>query len=109
MADPIRTYIGRDWQGGHRLTLVKDQARLGQVDVLAGFEWVTYSEGEQFDPQAGISRADQLIQSIVNSAWEAGFRPAGYSDVRNETAALREHRDDLRKIAFHKLGIKKET
>lgn len=105
MNNPIRTYIGHDWQGEHRLILTKDQGR-GQIDVLAGFEWVTYDECAEFDRQAGISHADALIQGIVNKAWEAGFRPAGFADVKNETAAIRAHLDDVRTIAFHKLGIK---
>lgn len=105
MSTPIRTHIARDWQGGHRLILVKDQTR-GHIDVLAGFEWVAYQEGDAFDPQAGIGSADELIQGIVNKAWEAGFRPTGFADVKNETAALRDHLADVRTIAFHKLGIK---
>lgn len=106
MSNPIRTYIVQDWQGGHRLILVQDQSR-GVVEVLAGFEWVTYQEGDQFDSGAGIGRADALIQGIVNKAWDAGFRPAGYADVKNETTAIRAHLDDVRTIAFHKLGIPK--
>ena len=105
MSTPIRAYVVRDWQSSHRLILVQDQAR-GKVDVLAGFEWVTYEEGDQFDPGAGIRKADELIQGIVNAAWDAGFRPAGFADVKNETAAIRVHLDDVRTIAFHKLGIK---
>jgi hypothetical protein len=105
MSDPIRTHIVRDWQGGHRLILIKDQGR-GQVDVLAGFEWITCQEGDMFNPQDGVGNADALIQGIVNKAWDAGFRPAGFADVKNETDAIRAHRDDMRTIAFHKLGIK---
>lgn len=106
MSNPIRTHIVRDWGGSHRLILVKDQGR-GQVDVLAGFEWVTYGEGDMFDLGAGIGRATELIQGIVDKAWEAGFRPAGFADVKNETTAIRAHLDDVRMIAFHKLGISK--
>lgn len=90
--------------GGHRLVLVKNQVR-GKVDVLADFKWTEYAEGDLFDPQAGIGDADQLIQSIVDRAWESSFRPAGFSDVKNETTAIRAHLDDVRTIAFHKLGI----
>jgi hypothetical protein len=105
MAQPIRTHIARDWNGNHRLILIRDQGR--NVEVLAGFEWVIHEEGAMFDPNDGVGGADELIQGIMNKAWEAGFRPAGHADVKNETDALRSHRDDLRTIAFHQLGIPK--
>ena len=42
----------------------------------------------------------------MDKGWEAGFRPRGWADVKNETAALREHLSDLKAIAFHQLKIK---
>lgn len=105
MSDPIRTYITRDWQNSHRLILVQDRAR-GVVGVANDLFWTEYQEGDQFESSAGIGRADQLIQGIVDKAWDAGFRPAGYADVKNETAAISRHLEDFRSIAFHKLGIK---
>lgn len=87
------------------MVLVEDQAR-GEVNVCVGFEWVTRSEGDAFDPQDGIGNAEALIQDIVNKAWDAGFRPAGFADVKNETTAIRAHLDDMRTIVFDKLGIK---
>lgn len=104
MSTPIRTHIVRDWNGGHRLILVQDQGR--EINVCVGFEWVTREEGDMFDSRDGIGKADELIQGIVNKAWEAGFRPVGFADVKNETAAMQRHLDDVRTIAFHKLGIK---
>lgn len=101
---PIRTCIARDWRGGHRLILIEDQAP-GKIGVLAGFEWITCEEGDAFFGHEGIGNADQLIQGIMDKAWDAGFRPAGYADVKNETTALRAHLDDLRRIAFHHLGV----
>jgi hypothetical protein len=106
MALPIRTHVVRDWHGNHRLVLVRDQGNR-KVEVLAGFEWVIHEEGAMFDPSDGVGGADELIQGIMNEAWRVGFRPAGYADVKNETDALRAHRDDLRTIAFHQLGIAK--
>lgn len=99
-----RSYIVRNWNGGHRLILVEDRAR-GIIGVANEFLWTEYQEGDRFDDGAGIGNADELIQSIVNRAWEAGFRPAGFTDVKNETTAIRAHLDDMKAIAFHKLGI----
>lgn len=100
-----RAYISRDWNGGHRLILVEDRPG-ARVGVVSDFIHDEYQEGDMFDSCAGIGRADEMIQAIVDRAWEAGFRPSGFGDVKNETTALREHLADMKSIAFHKLGIK---
>jgi hypothetical protein len=47
----------------------------------------------------------ELVQSIMDEAWANGFRPSGYGDVKEATAAVKEHLKDMRAVAFHKLGI----
>ncbi|MDB5611333.1 MAG: hypothetical protein JWP25_8233 [Bradyrhizobium sp.] len=101
----LRAYVQRDWRGGNRLILVKDQAA-GKIGVLSGFTWETYEEGSCFDGQSGLGNADDMIQQILDKAWEAGFRPSGFADVKNETSALREHLADMKAIAFHQLKMK---
>jgi hypothetical protein len=101
----VRVHINRDWRGGHRLLLVTDKGR-GKIDVLTDFVWAEYDEGALFDLNAGIPGASEMIQQIVDRAWEAGFRPSGFGDVKNETAAIREHLSDMKAIAFHQLKIK---
>ena len=54
----------------------------------------------------GESQRD-FLQAIMDGAWEAGFRPSGYGDVREATAALRFHLEDMRALAFHATGIGK--
>jgi hypothetical protein len=54
------------------------------------------------------SRAEpvkDLVQKIIDVAWEHGFRPTGYGDMKNETAAVRAHLEDMRAIAFKKIGV----
>ena len=50
----------------------------------------------------------ELVQSIMDEAWDNGFRPSGYGDLKESTQAIRGHLSDMRLIAFHKLGIKGE-
>lgn len=102
----IRAYVEREWAGAHRLIVVKDKFGAGKVDVLSDFVWREHDEGFLFDPGGGIGQADELIQSILDKAWEAGFRPRGFADVKNETDALRGHLADMKAIAFHGLKIK---
>lgn len=109
----LRTWIGDSWGGARRLYVCQDtglQHKSGQgqiVKVAAGFNWIEHLEGDQFDPADGIAHADELIQSIMDKAWEAGFRPRGFADIKNETAALREHLADMKAIAFHQLKLAK--
>jgi hypothetical protein len=104
MARRQRAYVHPTWEGSHRLIIIED-TEPGRIRIADGFVWRDGHEGDCFDPQEGIL-ADDLIQNIVNAAWERGFRPHGFSDVKNETTAIRSHLDDMRAIAFHKLGMK---
>lgn len=42
----------------------------------------------------------EIAQAILDSAWEAGLRPSGFTDVQNETAALKYHLEDMRSLVF---------
>lgn len=101
----VRAYVQRDWRGGHRLVLVQDGPERGKIQILSGFTWEEAQEGAMFNPQSGVGMADRMIQQIVDDAWSAGFRPSGFSDIKNETAALRDHLGDMKRIAFHQLKI----
>lgn len=108
---PWRCWIGQTWGGaGRRLFIMRDDfTRRGPsgcvtVEVATGFTFNEHEEGDVFDPMDGIANADQLIQVILDKAWEAGFRPSGFSDVKNETTAIKAHLQDMRSLAFHKIG-----
>lgn len=108
----VRAYVVRSWDAArHRLIIAQDNLttigpRDHKIKIASDFVWTEREEGDLFDPSEGIGRADDLIQAVMDSAWEAGFRPRGFSDVKNETSALREHLADLKAIAFHQLKIK---
>lgn len=110
----MRVWIGKDWAGGSRLYVCDDTGKTHPsghgmlVKVATGFTWEEQCEGALMGATEGIPRADDLIQSVVDKAWEAGFRPRGFSDIKNETAALREHLKDMKTIAFHGLKIKRD-
>ena len=44
-------------------------------------------------------------QQLMDDLWECGLRPSEGTGSAGAFAALQQHRDDLRKIAFKKLGI----
>lgn len=41
-----------------------------------------------------------IIQSIMDAAWEEGMRPIGFRDIKNETTALKNHLNDMRRLVF---------
>ena len=101
----MRSYVLSDWDGKNRLIVVEDSAP-GKIKVATGFTWTEYDEGSLFDMQSGI-RSSDLVQSIVDAAWEKGIRPRGFSDVKNETTAIKSHLEDMKTVAFHLLKINK--
>lgn len=59
-------------------------------------------------PVCGVfSRED--LQSMANALWDAGIKPKQGHGSHGEIQAVRGHLDDMRKIAFHKLGIDATT
>lgn len=110
---PIRVRLwDTAWGDDYRLCIIKDtQLEDGshEIRIATGFEWGEPSdEGAALVRDDGIGRAGELVQKIVDEAWEKGFRPTGFTDVKNETAAIRDHLKDMRTVAFHKLGIPKD-
>lgn len=113
MGPDYRAFISRAYGGGHRLYVSWDDPDFtkrgpsgGRLCYVAnGFEKTTCEEGDNFDYEHGIRHADGLIQAIVNEAWERGFRPSGFSDVKNETTAIRSHLADMRAIVAKKVGV----
>jgi hypothetical protein len=109
----VRAMLLKNYGTGHTLMLSRDDVLKRHpggmgctVYVASGFEWKETYEGAFIEPHEGIRNADQIVQAIMDEAWANGFRPRGFGDVQNETAALREHLKDVRTVAFHILKIK---
>ena len=97
------------FDSGARLYVCTDELKPGElatVRVATGFTWAEHQEGDAWVLADGIGHADGLIQAILDEAWQHGFRPRGFADVKNETAAIREHLGDMKTVAFHLLKIK---
>jgi hypothetical protein len=52
------------------------------------------------EPFQGHINNEQFLQTILDTAWEHGFRPSGFKDIENETKAIRYHLEDMRKLVF---------
>lgn len=55
----------------------------------------------------GVGKQADFLQAMLDGAWEAGLRPTGYSNVSEAMRASDKHLQDMRAIAFHKLGVPK--
>lgn len=63
-------------------------------------------EGLIIKPLAVISsRNTEVLQNLFNDLWREGFRPADGTGNAGHLEAIQGHLDDMRKIAFRKLGI----
>lgn len=48
-----------------------------------------------------------FLRAALNAAWEMGLRPDGFDDTRESMKATNRHLEDMRSIAFGKLGVEK--
>lgn len=42
----------------------------------------------------------KLYQSIFDALWKGGMRPTGFQDIENETKAIKNHLNDMRRLVF---------
>lgn len=74
---------------------------VNQTLTKDGFQ--DYKPFEYVNPTVSIYEED--AQQLFNDLWDAGLRPK----KPDEYVAKDEHINDLRTIAFHALGIKKDV
>jgi len=75
----------------------------GTVDALSNFTLYHSEKGTSYVPPV-VDR--EFLQAIMDGLWHGGFRPTGVTDVRESTAALKDHLNDMRVIVGSKLGVK---
>ena len=65
-----------------------------------GEGWVPLQEGALMEPSLALSK--KVAQELIDSLFMAGIRPTEWVNHDEMNA----HLQDMRKIVFHKLGIK---
>lgn len=50
---------------------------------------------------------EAFLRAALNCAWEKGLRPDGFDDTRESMKATNAHLQDMRALAFHKIGAEK--
>jgi hypothetical protein len=61
------------------------------------------NDNEHIEPTVRLDRDD--AQVLMDELWNCGLRPTEGSGSAGSLAATQRHLEDLRAIAFHKLGI----
>ena len=62
-------------------------------------------EGFSMPPEPTMRLHDDVAQALVNQLWDMGIRPA--QAQQGPDSGVQKHLEDMRVIAFHKLGIQR--
>jgi hypothetical protein len=98
----IKVRTRQVWQsGGTEVQILQgDKVMVATlVDRLPAGEPVVITIGQEI--------GDEFLRACMNAAWEIGMRPDGYHDVRENMKATDAHLQDMRALAFGKLGVEK--
>ncbi len=72
----------------------------GEFDYdITGLEVAKKTRHGEPLPMVPCEDAEGFMQAILDAAWEAGLRPEGFADHKNELTAVRYHLEDMRKLA----------
>lgn len=93
---------------GRRLFVARDRGD-GRLDVLAPLTFTTIDAGLAAPdaPVLDIQDSEGFLRAMLNAAWDAGLRPDGFMDTRESMKATTAHLEDMRALAFHKIGAMK--
>lgn len=73
--------------------------------VVAGFTYQDVPKGSFTEPSARMTPED--AQFLADALWAAGIRPSQGKQSEGVTAAQGRHLEDMRALAFHKIGVER--
>lgn len=90
------------FQNGYAVAIFKGDA------LCTNLTFETRTKAQQIIPtfQAGPD-GEAFLRAALNCAWEQGLRPDGFEDTRESMRATNAHLEDMRALAFHKIGAPK--
>ncbi len=106
----FKAYIEKDFRRDDvRLFIRLDERGSGRRSMVSGLIMSTLDHGAEI-PDAGrliaseYGRQNEFVQAILDAAWAYGFRPSGEA---GSDSSMARHLEDMRAIAFHKIGAPK--
>lgn len=107
MAPDWKIRVQRDEiSAGARLLLVYGETA-DTISTIAPLTVSTVDAGSMLEPTLEGKSAEQFLRAALNAAWEYGMRPDGFNDTRESMKATNAHLQDMRALAFHKIGAAK--
>ena len=91
--------FGRQW-----VLISGDVNQDGEATALSNIEYTKHIPGDLIK-NVPVDRG--LLQSIVDACWKVGIRPEALNAIDSEIGATKRHLEDMRSIAFHKVGAEK--
>lgn len=71
--------------------------------MMVGFTMEEVKEGLPYEPAFRVDEDE--CQILLQTLWDAGFRPAGNHGSQGHLQSMQEHIADLRAIAFKVVGV----
>lgn len=97
--DKVPYHIGR----GFDLRLIEDRFEGQSAKVFCAATVMEVPMGAEVRPLLRLT--DEEAQRLIDQLWEAGVRPSNTVGSVGQLAAVQAHLDDMKRIAFKKLGI----
>lgn len=91
----------------HYLDGIEVFIRLGEDGFVEPFTIMKREQGEMISPSVAAEFGQGFLRAALNAAWEIGLRPDGFNDTRESMKATNAHLQDMRALAFHKIGAQK--
>lgn len=103
---PLRFSVVRQWNdfGFDIRAAYREPTPSSVIAVAQPVEFKTVPVGSLM--QSMLSLTEEDCRALMDELWAAGIRPSNGEGSVGVVAALKHHLDDMRTVAFHKVGIK---
>ncbi len=83
------------------LILLRRSEEAGVSDVALAITDLAFCKPGELIPRACHPKdTDDIVQAIINAAWDAGMRPDGYKDEASSITRIEDHLADMRRLVF---------
>jgi hypothetical protein len=101
--EAIKVLTRENWQWGGVDVLIRQGDKVMLPFVLEDHQPCQPVEAVTIGAQYG----EEFLRACLNAAWDLGMRPDGFHDARESMKATNAHLQDMRALAFGKLGVEK--
>ncbi len=94
------------WRGPDHVSFwLQRYGENGRRQIPKSIEWADSSEFETREPTFDLPK--ERAQALMDMLWSAGIRPVAGRQSEGVTAAQGRHLEDMRALAFTKLGVER--